>query len=46
MTFSAFKNIGQRVKFLSYDVVADLHVKTVELSLIQKDFKYKCGIKN
>jgi hypothetical protein len=38
MTFSAFKNIEHRVKFLSYDVVADLHVKTVELNLIQKDF--------
>lgn len=38
MTFSAFKNIEHRVKFLSYDIVADLHVKTVELNLIQKDF--------
>lgn len=38
MTFSAFKKIEHRVKFLSYDVIADLHVKTVELSLIQKDF--------
>ncbi len=38
MSFTAFKNIEHRVKFLSYDVVAELHVKTVELSLIQKDF--------
>jgi hypothetical protein len=38
MTYTAFKNIGHRVKFLSYDVVADLHIKTIELSLIQKDF--------
>lgn len=38
MTYTAFKNIEHRVKFLSYDVVADLHVKTIELSLIQKDF--------
>ena len=38
MTFAAFKNIEHRVKFLSYDMVAELHVKTVELDLIQKDF--------
>jgi hypothetical protein len=38
ISFTAFRNIEHRVKFLPYDVVADLHVKTVELSLIQKDF--------
>jgi hypothetical protein len=35
MTFTAFKNIEHRVKFLSYDIVAELHVKTIELSLIE-----------
>ena len=38
MSYTAFKNIEHRVKFLSYDVVAELHMKTIELSLIQKDF--------
>ncbi len=37
LAFTAFKNIEHRVKFLPYDVVADLHVKTVELSLIEAD---------
>lgn len=35
LSYVAFKNIEHRVKFLSYDVVAELHVKTVELNLIQ-----------
>lgn len=35
LSFTAFKNINHRVKFLSYDVIAELHVKTVELSLIE-----------
>lgn len=35
MTFTAFKNIENRVKFLPYDVVSDLHTKTIELSLIE-----------
>lgn len=39
LSFTAFKSIEHRVKFLPYDVVADLHIKTIELSLIQKDFK-------
>lgn len=33
--FTAFRTIEHRVKFLPYDVVADLHVKTVELSIIE-----------
>ena len=37
MTFTAFKNIGSRVKFLPYDVVAELHTKTIELSLIESN---------
>lgn len=32
---TAFRNIEHRIKFLPYDVVAELHVKTVELSLIE-----------
>ena len=35
---SAFKSISHRVKFLPYDVVSELHSKTVELSLIEKEF--------
>lgn len=35
LTMSAFKTIAHRVKFLPYDVVAELHIKTVELSLIE-----------
>jgi len=35
---NAFKAIAHRVKFLSYDVLAELHTKTVELSLIEKEF--------
>lgn len=38
MTFTAFKNIEHRVKFLPYDVVAELHTKTIELSLIENNF--------
>lgn len=37
MTFTAFKNIENRVKFLPYDVVSELHTKTIELSLIEKE---------
>ncbi len=32
---TAFKNISHRVKFLSYDIIAELHTKTIELSLIE-----------
>ena len=35
MTFIAFKNIENRVKFLPYEVVSELHTKTIELSLIE-----------
>jgi len=35
ITMSAFKPIQQRVKFISYDLLAELHVKTVELALIE-----------
>lgn len=35
---NAFKDIAHRVKFLSYEVLAELHTKTVELSLIEKEF--------
>lgn len=35
LLLSAFKSIAHRVKFLSYENVAELHVKTVELSLIE-----------
>jgi len=38
MMFTAFKNIETRVKFLTYDVVSELHTKTIELSLIESDF--------
>lgn len=34
---SAFKVIAHRVKFLSYDTLAELHTKTVELSLIKEE---------
>lgn len=37
MTFNAFKRIENRVKFLPYDVVSELHTKTFELSLIEKE---------
>ncbi len=37
MTFNAFKKIENRVKFLPYDVVSELHTKTIELSLIEKE---------
>jgi hypothetical protein len=37
MTFNAFKKIETRVKFLPYDVVSELHTKTIELSLIEKE---------
>ena len=37
MTFTAFKKIENRVKFLPYDVVSELHTKTIELSLIEKE---------
>lgn len=35
ITMSAFKPIEYRVKFLSYDLLAELHVKTIELMLIE-----------
>jgi hypothetical protein len=38
INYVAFKSIEHRVKFLPYDVVAELHTKTIELSLIEKDF--------
>ena len=38
MTYIAFKNIEHRVKFLPYDIVSELHTKTIELSLIESDF--------
>ena len=31
----AFRDIAHRVRFLSYDILAELHTKTVELSLIE-----------
>jgi hypothetical protein len=37
MTFTAFKKIENRVKFLPYDLVSELHTKTIELSLIEKE---------
>lgn len=37
ITFNAFKKIENRVKFLPYDVVSELHTKTIELSLIEKE---------
>lgn len=37
MTFNAFKKIENRVKFLPYDVVSELHTKTIELSLIEQE---------
>lgn len=38
LSFQAFKSISHRVKFLSYDLVAELHVKTIELNLIESKF--------
>ncbi|HSW55418.1 MAG TPA: hypothetical protein VLH59_10025 [Ignavibacteriaceae bacterium] len=38
MSYTAFKAIEPRVKFLPYDVVAELHTKTIELSLIENNF--------
>jgi hypothetical protein len=35
LNLNAFKDIAHRVKFLSYDILAELHTKTVELSLIE-----------
>lgn len=35
ITMSAFKPIEHRVKFMSYDLLAELHVKTVELILLE-----------
>jgi hypothetical protein len=37
MSFTAFKKIENRVKFLPYDVVSELHTKTIELSLIESN---------
>jgi hypothetical protein len=36
MSLNAFRGISHRVKFLSYDILAELHTKTVELSLIEE----------
>ncbi|HOJ19816.1 MAG TPA: hypothetical protein PLT92_14725 [Ignavibacteriaceae bacterium] len=38
INYTAFKSIEHRVKFLPYDIIAELHTKTFELSLIEKDF--------
>jgi hypothetical protein len=35
MAMSAFKPIQHRVRFLSYDLLAELHVKTIELMLVE-----------
>jgi len=35
LTMSAFRPISHRVKFMSYDNLADLHIKTIELNLIE-----------
>ncbi|TAK62497.1 MAG: hypothetical protein EPO24_04880 [Bacteroidetes bacterium] len=36
LTFHAFQSIMHRVKFITYDIVSELHTKTVELSLIEQ----------
>ncbi len=38
LSYTAFKSIEHRVKFLSYDVVSEIHIKTFELSLIENNF--------
>lgn len=35
LSMSAFRCIANRVKFLSYDILSELHTKTVELNLIE-----------
>jgi len=35
LSYSAFKAVSERVKFIDYETVSELHSKTVELSLIQ-----------
>lgn len=35
---NAFRNIAHRVKFISYDIVAELHTKQIELSIIEGKF--------
>lgn len=37
ISMTAFKPIVNKVKFLSYDLLSDLHTKTVELNLIESD---------
>jgi len=37
INMSAFKPIANRVKFLSYDILSDLHTKTVELNIIESN---------
>lgn len=38
ISMTAFRSIAHRVRFLSYDLIAELHVKTVELTLIESRF--------
>jgi len=38
LSMNAFRNIAHRVKFISYDIVAELHTKQVELSIIEGKF--------
>jgi hypothetical protein len=35
LAYAAFKAVSERVKFIDYETVSELHSKTVELSLIQ-----------
>jgi len=37
LAMSAFRVIAHRVRFLSYDILAELHVKSVELNLIERN---------
>jgi len=37
ISMTAFKSISHRVKFLAYDILAELHTKTVELNLIESN---------
>lgn len=39
LRLTAFKDISHRVKFLAYDILADLHTKTVELCLLEQELQ-------
>lgn len=38
MAYSAFRPIAHRIKFLSYELVAEMHSKTVEMSIVRNSW--------